>query len=632
MEGDLVRSRGIALLFAACSASPSKIHTPHATVASELPAWELGALHVTGAPPLDKTIEDALDPFAAITASRLLDVAADGSAVLALQGGDVIEIRAGGATSARTADLDVEWAAFAPEGAILITADRDGDEDTRLYRHTTGGTAVLADGHGRIADPQASHDRLVWAEPAADGATTALWLRDRDGSVRRVFTGDGTWSPLDLSVDGTQLLARHYVSVKSSALYRIDVAHGTQVALSSLDFAAPAARFGTGVIYALSDANRDRVGLWEIRARGWRLVADLQADVTQLAVSTDVVAYVASEHGASVLHLYDPAHDRDQIVGPRGGVITDLRFAEQAPVLAFSFTDPRQPRAIYTYDTRTAQLAAWTHAELGAVDPATLVEPAPARIASFDGTPIEMLAYRPRRVHAPVVIELHGGPEDQWQPKWSAFEQFLASRGIAMILPNVRGSIGYGRAFAALDDGARRADVVRDVGAVLDWIAQQPELDREHVAVMGTSYGGYLALASLLAYPDRLRAGIDMVGITDLVGFLEGTSAYRRDQRRAEYGDERDPATRTFLAQISPLARATEIHVPLLVAQGRRDPRVPAADADRLVGRVRGAGTSVWFLDAGDEGHGFTKPDNRGAFEVLATQLLEAMASRTSPK
>jgi dipeptidyl aminopeptidase/acylaminoacyl peptidase len=231
--------------------------------------------------------------------------------------------------------------------------------------------------------------------------------------------------------------------------------------------------------------------------------------------------------------------------------------------------------------------------------------------------------YRPARTPAPVVVELHGGPEDQWLPRYAGFEQFLVARGYAIVQPNLRGSAGYGEAFLGLDDGPRRADVIADVGAVLDWIATQPDLDAHRVVVMGQSYGGYLALASTIAFPDRLRGAIDIAGIADFVGFLEGTQPFRRDARRAEYGDERDPTTRAMLAQLSPIAHAAEIRRPLLVAHGTRDPRVPIDDAERLVGAVRAAGQPVWYLAAADEGHGFAKSANRGVLEVLAAQFLD---------
>jgi dipeptidyl aminopeptidase/acylaminoacyl peptidase len=196
-----------------------------------------------------------------------------------------------------------------------------------------------------------------------------------------------------------------------------------------------------------------------------------------------------------------------------------------------------------------------------------------------------------------------------------------------VIQPNVRGSVGYGRSFTLLDNGRLREDSVRDIGALLAWIAAQPSLDAERVVVMGGSYGGYMVLASLIAFGDRLRGGIDVVGISHFVTFLENTSGYRRDLRRAEYGDERDPSMRAFLQRISPLTRANAIRRPLLVVQGLNDPRVPATESEQIVRTVRGNGGEVWYLAATDEGHGFRKKGNRDFYLKTAATFLEKMKS-----
>jgi dipeptidyl aminopeptidase/acylaminoacyl peptidase len=226
----------------------------------------------------------------------------------------------------------------------------------------------------------------------------------------------------------------------------------------------------------------------------------------------------------------------------------------------------------------------------------------------------------------PVVIDIHGGPEGQSRPGYSPYTQYLVNElGYAVIQPNVRGSTGYGRTFTQLDNGRLREDSVRDIGALLVWIAAQPQFDAQRVVVMGGSYGGYMVLASLVHYGDRLRGGIDVVGISNFVTFLNNTSGYRRDLRRAEYGDERDPSMRAFLQRISPLNRAETIRKPLLVVQGLNDPRVPASESAQLVARVRGSGGEVWYLAAKDEGHGFRKKANRDFYLKTAATFLEKL-------
>jgi dipeptidyl aminopeptidase/acylaminoacyl peptidase len=237
--------------------------------------------------------------------------------------------------------------------------------------------------------------------------------------------------------------------------------------------------------------------------------------------------------------------------------------------------------------------------------------------------------YRPAQASGPVpvVIDIHGGPEAQYRPEWDPFVQFLVRElGYAVVAPNVRGSSGYGKSFLALDNGLLREDAVRDIGSLLVWIGVQPGFDRDHVAVMGGSYGGYMALAALVTYGDRLRGGIDFAGISNFVTFLRNTSGYRRDWRRTEYGDERDTNMRVFLERISPLTNAARIRKPLLVAAGQNDPRVPISESEQLVWRVRSSGGEVWYLVAKDEGHGFLKKPNRDEYLLTAASFLQRLA------
>jgi len=274
----------------------------------------------------------------------------------------------------------------------------------------------------------------------------------------------------------------------------------------------------------------------------------------------------------------------------------------------------------------------WTQSELGPLDRNTLV---PAELVEFPtwdsdkGAPRKLSAfvYRPRTPGPhPVIIDIHGGPESQYRPEYDGFTQFLVNElGYAVVAPNVRGSSGYGRTFLGLDNGELREDSVRDIGSLLVWIGLQPQMDRNRVVVYGGSYGGYMVLASMVNYGDRLAGGIDVVGISDFVTFLTNTSPYRQDLRRAEYGDERKPEMREFFKRISPLANSAAIRKPLLVVQGINDPRVPASESEQMVYKLRGSGTEVWYLAAKDEGHGFRKKANRDAMIATMAQFLRKL-------
>ncbi|MCB0586764.1 MAG: S9 family peptidase, partial [Phaeodactylibacter sp.] len=216
------------------------------------------------------------------------------------------------------------------------------------------------------------------------------------------------------------------------------------------------------------------------------------------------------------------------------------------------------------------------------------------------------------------------GPESQYRPGFSPiFQYYLKELGIAVIAPNVRGSAGYGKNFLKLDNGYKREDSVKDIGKLLDWIKEQPELDESRVAVMGGSYGGYMVLSSMAHYNGRLRCGVDIVGISNFVTFLENTKSYRRNLRRVEYGDERDPHMRRHLERISPTTNAHKITRPMLIVQGMNDPRVPVSEAEQMLRAIRNNGGEAWYLLAKDEGHGFRKKPNRDYYNKAVILFLQ---------
>ena len=278
---------------------------------------------------------------------------------------------------------------------------------------------------------------------------------------------------------------------------------------------------------------------------------------------------------------------------------------------------------------------------MGGLDTDSFIEPELVHYPTFDkvdgeARKIPAFVYRPRDTEGPVpvVISIHGGPEAQYRPYFSStYQLWLQKLGVAVIAPNVRGSAGYGKTYVALDNGYKREDSVRDIGALLDWIDTQPDLDGDRVAVFGGSYGGYMVLASAMHFSDRLRAAVDIVGISNFVTFLTNTRDYRRDLRRVEYGDERDPDMRAFLERISPSNNVDKIRVPMLVVQGENDPRVPVTEAEQIVAALREGGKPVWYMNALNEGHGYRKKENRDVFSQVTAlffsrHLLEKPVSR----
>ena len=367
-----------------------------------------------------------------------------------------------------------------------------------------------------------------------------------------------------------------------------------------------------------------------------RQLSTVPWDVDSFEVSEDGkhLAYVTNEDGINKLTVLAlPSHRPVRLPQLPVGLIGGLAFSPDGKRLALTLNSAASPSDAYVIALGKSTLERWTRSEVGGLDASKFVSPTLVRFPTFDqvdGQPrsIPAFYYKPAKPAAsgkyPVIVSIHGGPEAQSQPSFNPTAQFLANElGVAVLVPNVRGSSGYGKRYLLLDNAEKREDSVKDIGALLDWIAQQPELDASRVGVTGGSYGGYMTLAALMHYGDRIKAGVEVVGISDFTTFLTNTESYRRDLRRAEYGDERLPAMKAVFDRISPLKNAGKIKTPLFVAQGRNDPRVPYTEAEQIVKAVRANGEPVWFLMFNDEGHGFRKKANSdlyGAASVLFWQ------------
>jgi dipeptidyl aminopeptidase/acylaminoacyl peptidase len=347
----------------------------------------------------------------------------------------------------------------------------------------------------------------------------------------------------------------------------------------------------------------------------------------ELSPDGKTLAFVTNEDGVSILRLMRADSGRE-LKAPKlpSGVISGLQWHEYGRELAFTLSSARSPSDVYSLDVKRGQVERWTESETGGLNPQSFVEPELVRLKSFDGLSITAFLYRPDPAKfpgkRPVLISIHGGPEAQARPSFQARNNyFLNELGVALLCPNVRGSSGYGKTFLTLDNGEKREDAVRDAGAFIGWAQRDAGLDGGRIAVMGGSYGGYMTLACMTHYGDRLRAGVDVVGISSFVTFLQNTQDYRRDLRRVEYGDERDPVVREFLSRVSPLTSVQKIKKPLFVVAGKNDPRVPASESEQMVKAIRDNGGVAWYLMAKDEGHGFAKKRNQD-FQFLATVLF----------
>ena len=528
---------------------------------------------------------------------------------------------------------------------FLFTRDTGGNEFGQMYRLdiTTGDVTLLSDG-GRSQNGgwvwDRSGDRIAYTSTRRNGADRDLWAMDpRDPATDRLVIGNagGGWSILDWSPDGTKLLVGESLSVNKSRRWLVDVASGAKTRLDDdgpEDIAWGGGTFTPdgGAIWTTTDKDSEfaRLVKWTPATGGIEVMAaDIPWEVEEFDVSEDgkSVCFITNEAGVSRARVLDTATGRHRLVaGLPEGVIAGGEWHADGRHLALSVGSARSTSDVYVWDAVEGGPAIrWTESELGGLVADTLVEQRAIDWQSFDGLKIRGFLYpaAPRFTgRRPVIINIHGGPEGQSRPIFQGRNNFFMSElGVAIVYPNVRGSTGYGKTFVKLDNALNREDSVRDIGALLDWIATRPDLDPDRVMITGGSYGGFMTLACATTYDERIRCALDVVGISHFTTFLKNTESYRRDLRRVEYGDERVPVVAEFFERIAPLNNAGRITKPLFVVQGANDPRVPASEAEQMVAKVRGNGGPVWFLNAKDEGHGFRKKPNMD-FQFYATVMF----------
>lgn len=527
---------------------------------------------------------------------------------------------------------------------IVFAQDKGGGEFYQLYRYDVadGRITLLTDGKSRNTGGAWSDSGkwMAYSSTRRTGKDTDLYVMDpanpkTDRLVLRVEGGG--WSVSDWSPDESRLLVTEYLSINESQLWFVDVKTGVKTpftARSGDPVAYSDARFSRDgkSVYAASDHGSEfrRLVRLDIETGSETvLTKDIPWDVENFDLSPDgkIIAFVTNEDGVSRLYLR-ATKNNSPIAGPKLplGVMGGVRFHENGQELAFTMSSAKSPSDVYSYNLKDKKLERWTESESGGLKTETFVEPELVKIKSFDGLQISAFLYRPDPKKfpgkRPVLFNIHGGPESQSRPSFLARNNYyLNELGIAFLVPNVRGSAGYGKTFLTLDNGFKREDSVKDIGAFIDWAKNDPRLDGDRVAVMGGSYGGYMVLASMVHFNDQLRCGVDIVGISNFLTFLKNTQDYRRDLRRVEYGDDRDPAMAKHLEAISPALNSAKIKKPLFVVQGKNDPRVPVTEAEQMVKAIRDQGGRVWYLMAKDEGHGFAKKKNAD-FQFLSQILF----------
>ena len=617
-----------------------------------------GSLTLDGVPPISAEIAKQVGRYTESRAATFLDWQPANQGMLILtRFGDTNQVhlvkQPGGARTQLTFFPDrVESASFEPgNGAFFVLSKSiGGNEFNQNYRYdlATGDVTLLSDGKSKNSSPVWSRDGsgFAYTSTRRNGLDTDLYLQspmDPKSDHLLAEVKGGGWQIVDWSPDGSQLLVIEQISINERYLWLFATKGGTRTELTprppagkeKVSYSAALFSHDGEGIFVTTDRESEfqRLAYIELKSREHSyLLPNERWDVDDWDLSGDGtrIAYTINKNGMSELHVIQVAmRDGRMTVFPQpdpvfdppltAAVISGLGWqrAQGQNLLAFNVNSARSPSDVYSWsplDPKNA-VTRWTMSETGGIPADRFVEPKLTTWKSFDGRELSGFLYLPEAKKfpgpRPLIINIHGGPESQARPTFAGRNNyFLNELGCAIFLPNVRGSAGYGKSFLLLDNGFKREDSYKDISALLDWVKTESRLDASRVMVYGGSYGGFMSLEVATNYADRIRCAIDIVGISNLVTFLKNTESYRRDLRRVEYGDERDPKMAEFMERIAPVNNAKKITKPLFVVQGANDPRVPKSEAEQIVATLKKQGTPVWYMLGLDEGHGFQKKNN----------------------
>lgn len=523
---------------------------------------------------------------------------------------------------------------------FLFTKDKGGDEFTAMYRYdyATGKSTQIA-GSARTQNGSITWNkqgtRILYTSTRRNSKDRDIYMMDplNPASDKEVLQLEGGgWSIADWSEDEKRVLLNNQVSVNEVSTWLYDMNTGKlerflpkkeeRVVYDGGMFMSDGK---TILVFTDSGKEFRMPALADIKSgKSDFLLADINWEISSYEVTKDEkqAAFITNEKGISRLYIQNLATKKYVAVpGLPVGIISGLEWHNDGISIGFTMSTSATNADAYEWNTQTQKLTRWTESEMGGMNLSSMESPELITWKSFDKKEISGFLYKADKKFTgprPVIIMIHGGPEGQSRPGFvGANNYYLQELGVCLIYPNVRGSTGYGKTFTDLDNGFKREDSVKDLGALIDWIATQPNLDASRIMLMGGSYGGYMTLAGAFHYNDKIRCSVDIVGISNFNTFLKNTEAYRRDLRRVEYGDERDPKMADFFEKTAPLNNAQKITKPMFIIQGRNDPRVPYTEAEQMVQKIQANKGIVWYLEAKDEGHGFRKKHNQD-FQLYA--------------
>jgi dipeptidyl aminopeptidase/acylaminoacyl peptidase len=534
-------------------------------------------------------------------------------------------------------------ASFEPTAGkyFLFTKDIGGNEFGQIYRYdmATGKSTMITPGgksqNGGITWNKKG-TKILYTSTRRNGTDRDIYMMDPLNPVSdklELQLEGGGWSISDWSDDEQRVILNKGVSINESSIWMYDLASAKNTRLlpetdERVVYAGGTFTKDGKSIYMATDKDNEywRPAKYDLATKKITfLVTGINWELTSFDITQDQkqAAFVTNEAGVSKLYIHDLVTNKyKQVTTVPTGLIGGTEWHNDNKTLGFSFVTATTSSDVYELNSATQQLSRWTESELGGMNLDGIETPKLIKWKSFDGLEISGFLYKANKKFTgkrPVIINIHGGPEGQSRPGFIGRNNyFLNELGVSIVFPNVRGSTGFGKSFTDKDNGMKREESVQDIGALIDWIATQPDLDASRIMITGGSYGGYMTLACAFHYNDKIKCALDVVGISHFTTFLKNTESYRRDLRRVEYGDEREPAMAAYFEKIAPLNNADKITKPMFIVQGKNDPRVPYTEAEQMRDKIKKNGGTVWFLMANDEGHGFAKKNNVD-FQFYAT-------------
>ncbi len=527
-------------------------------------------------------------------------------------------------------DERVQFISWNPEDEnwILFVKDMGGNEHTQLFLLKSDGSKIRRLTH----KDNVIYNFGAWSE---DGTMFAFASNERNraffdvyvmniktGKAELVWQNDGNNSVVAWSPDNKYILVSQNRSSFDNDLYLIE--YETKKVYNITPHTEPARYIGAEFskdskrIYLLSDQGKEFLGIAYIDLPNGKLnyIYNTNWDVRSIQLSKDGgwLAFILNVDGYSEVYSLNLATKAIKKLNfPKGGIIGSLSFTSDGKKIIFTYQSPVKNQDIYYYDVVAGNYKQITHSSTAGIPPSSFVEAQLVKFKSFDGLEIPGYLYLPKNAKKdgslPAIVSIHGGPEAQELPRFSALYQYFVNNGYVVYAPNIRGSTGYGKTYASLDNTTKRKDAIRDVSMIPEFLKSTGYIDPAKIAVYGGSYGGYMTLAAVTFYPELWAAGVDLVGISNFLTFLKNTGVWRQKHRMAEYGDPEKDAD--FLGEISPFYHVDKIKVPLMIIQGANDPRVPKSESDQIVESIKSRNGVVEYLVFEDEGHGLAKLKNR---------------------